>query len=134
MKANPSSFPLLLITFSLLLTLPACTPNPNEEFIQGNWAFVNESGDYRPGRPPLYFQWNFYNGTFYVEQEVFMGFPRISEGHYRILDSEEDKLTIELYDVQGNYYQYEPVEVDIQLDRENNTLRISKALFEHVGP
>lgn len=126
----------LLFTFSLFLlfTLPACKPDPNEEYLQGIWEFANEAGDERSGRVHLFFRWEFSGGIFYVQQEITMGKPLTSQGHYRILESDEDLIVLELYDIQGNYIQSEPFELRIELDKENATARIQKTLFNRIWP
>jgi hypothetical protein len=131
MKNKRLFIPFILVT---LLFLTACTLDPNDKFIQGGWSFVNESGDYRSGSTHVYFVWQFSNGTFFVQQEVILGKPLVSEGRYRILESEENKIILELFNVQGNYIPEEPYELRIEIDRENDTARIQKTLFERAYP
>lgn len=138
MKKPILAFPSLLFSLSLCLfvslTLPACAPNPNEQFIQGAWLFANETGEERSGSAHVYFEWQFSNGTFYVYQEIVFGKPLVSEGRYRILENQEDLIVLELFNVEGNFIPEEPYELRIQIDRENDTARIQKTLFERAFP
>ena len=126
----------LIPTLSILLffLLSACTPDPNDQFIQGGWSFANETGDYLSGKTHVYHVWQFSNGTFFVQQEIAMGNPLVSEGRYRILESEEDLLILELFNVEGNYIISDPYELRVEIDRENDTARIQRALFDRVYP
>jgi len=63
-----------------------------------------------------------------------MGNPLVSEGRYRILESEEDLLILELFNVEGNYIISDPYELRVEIDRENDTARIQRALFDRVYP
>lgn len=124
----------LIVVILLFFTLSACKPDPNEQFIQGIWEFANESGDERSGKAHLFFRWQISNGSFQVEQEIVLGKPLISQGHYRILDSGEEEITLELYDVEGNFIVSDPYELRIQIDRENDTARFQKILFNRIWP
>lgn len=135
MKPTRTFSPLLLLTLILLpFLLTACKQDPNEEFIQGIWEFANESGDERSGRVHLFYRWQFSAGTFYVEQEIVMSKPSVSEGRYRILDSSEDLIVLELFDVEGTFLQSDPYELRIEIDRENNTARFQNTLFNRIWP
>jgi len=118
----------------MLVGLAACTPDPNEQFIQGVWAFANESGDERSGAAHVFFEWQFSNGTFFIQQEIAMGNPLVSEGRYRILESKENLLILELFNVEGNYIISDPYELRVEIDRENDTARIQRTLFERAYP
>jgi hypothetical protein len=127
-----SSSPFLLLL--LLFTLAACTPDPNAEFIQGTWEFVNETGEERSGAAHVYQVWQFRGGSFYFEQEIFFGFPQYAEGHYRMLESIEGEVVIELYDVSGTQPLGNPAELTILIDEANDTLRIQRVLYVRAGP
>ncbi|HLF90937.1 MAG TPA: hypothetical protein VI451_18485 [Anaerolineales bacterium] len=131
MKNRRLFIPFILLT---LLFLTACTLDPNDQFIQGGWSFANETGDYLSGKTHVYHVWQFSNGTFFVQQEIAMGNPLVSEGRYRILESEEDLLILELFNVEGNYIISDPYELRVEIDRENDTARIQRALFDRVYP
>jgi len=118
----------------VLIFLPACTPDPNEQFIQGIWSFANEAGNERSGSAHVFFEWQFSNGTFFVQQEIIMGKPLASEGRYRILESAEDLIVLELFNVKGNYVLSDPFELRVEIDREKDTARIQRTLFERVFP
>ena len=124
-----------LIVFALLLlTLPACTPNPNEEYIQGTWAFANEFEDPLSSPIHVFDQWWFGSGRFHYQNEVAMGFPQVVEGNYRILKTTEDQITLELYNVQGTEAIQENHQLTLTLIRADDTLRFGRTLYYRAGP
>lgn len=130
-----TSSPLLLLTLILLpFLLTACKPDPNEEYLQGIWEFANEQGQERSGKAHVFFRWEFSGGTFQVEQEIIMGKPQVAQGNYRILESSDNNITLELFAIQGNYITSDPYELRIELDKENATARIQKTLFDRIWP
>jgi hypothetical protein len=56
---------LLILT---LLSLTGCTPDPNEDFIQGVWTIIDQSTGGSSSGAIKFFEWEFRNGTFYREQ------------------------------------------------------------------
>ena len=123
----------LMFLCGLFLSLSACSRNPNDLFIQGVWITAEDQGEGNPD--PVYYEWQFNNGTFYVFQEVRGGSPLASEGSYRILESDGDLLVIELYDISGDRFTYtnNPVDLRIQIDQEKETLYFNRTLFERAG-
>ncbi|NUM48403.1 MAG: hypothetical protein HUU38_27155 [Anaerolineales bacterium] len=135
MKPTRSLSPLLLFTLLLLpFLLTACKQDPNEEFLQGIWEFANEAGDERSGRVHLFYRWQFSDGTFYVEQEIVMSKPSVSEGRYRILESSDNLIVLELFAVEGTFIPSDPYELRIEINREDNTARFQRTLFNRVWP
>lgn len=135
MKPTRTFSPLLLLTLAILpFLLTACTPDPNEEYLQGIWEFANEAGEERSGKAHLFYRWQFSDGTFYVEQEIAMGKPLVSEGRYRILESDAENIVLELFAVQGNFILSDPYELRVEIDRENLTARFQKVLFNRIWP
>ena len=133
MKRSTRIFSVLMV-FVFAVTLSACEPDPNESFIQGTWHFANEFDVERSGSAHVFQIWQFRGGSFYFEFEVTYNFPDFAEGHYRIVESEGDTITIELYDVVGNANIAEGGQLDIILDRENELIRINRVLYERFGP
>jgi hypothetical protein len=122
--------PFLLFTFSLLLTLAACTPDPNVQFIQGTWQLAETNADNR------FFEWHFENGTFTRQQEIDSTTTLYTTGQYQIIESEGASLTLELFDYTGDRIAYEnnPITLPIEIDRENDTARIQNTVFVRVLP
>ena len=122
--------PFLLFTFSLLLTLAACRPDPNDQFIQGTWQLAETDADNR------FFEWRFDNGTFIRQQEIDSVTALYTTGQYRIIESEGDALTLELFDYSGDRIAYEnnPITLPIEIDRANDTARIQNTGFVRVLP
>ncbi|NUM48404.1 MAG: hypothetical protein HUU38_27160 [Anaerolineales bacterium] len=122
--------PFLLFTFSLLLTLTACRPDPNDQFIQGTWQLAETDADNR------FFEWRFDNGTFIRQQEIDSVTTLYTTGQYRIIESEGDALTLELFDYSGDRIAYEntPITLPIEIDRDNDTARIQNTGFVRISP
>jgi hypothetical protein len=127
---------LLLILLLIPLFLSACRPDPNEEFIQGTWSIVNEAKTGSASSATRYFAWEFSGGTFYREEELDPLTTIQSQGRYRIVESDGDVLLLELYDIKGERFTYNnsDVEVKIEIDREQDMVRITSRLFERVSP
>jgi len=121
---------LLPLIFLLIFTLSACTPDPNDEFIQGTWEIAQTSAGNE------FFQWQFSNGTFTREQEIDRTTSLYTTGSYRVVESEGDLLTIELFDYSGDRIAYEnnPMTIKIEIDRPNDSATITNVLFIRVGP
>ena len=108
--------PLTYLGLGLLLWLAACSPqDPNEKFIQGAWM---TAGDIDEGHS-WYLEWTFKSGKFEVT-----GYPPLHQsGSYRVTASEENKLSLELYDQQGDW-PTEPRSLDIIINPTDKTLTI----------
>lgn len=128
MRLSRTLAPFLLITLALLLS--ACRPDPNDQFIQGTWQLAETDTGNR------FFEWRFDNGTFIRQQEIDSVTTLYTTGQYRLLESEGDSLTLELFDYSGDRIAYEnnPITLPIEIDRENDTARIQNTLFVRVVP
>ena len=126
----------LLALILTLLPLAGCAPDPNEDFIQGTWTIIDESGGESSNIATKYFEWEFRNGMFYREQEVDPRNIIQSQGSYRVIESDGDVILLELFDIQGERFTYEntSVEVKIEIDREQDTIRLGNMLFERAMP
>jgi hypothetical protein len=80
--------------------------------------------------------WEFNNGNFAREQEIDKGQLNYALGRYRILESDEDSLTLELFDISGDRFTYEnnAIEMTILIDLTQDTIQISSDLFKRLGP
>jgi hypothetical protein len=116
--------------FVLIFTLSACTLDPNEQFIQGSWEIAQPDA-----RNPL-FRWRFSNGTFTREQELDSATMLYTTGSYRLIESGGDELTLELFNFSGDRISYEdnPMSIKIEIDRANDTARITNVVFVRASP
>ena len=114
----------------LIFTLSACSLDTNEQFIQGSWQIA------QPGTGNEFFLWRFNNGNFNREQEIDGGSSLFTTGRYQVTESEADVLTLELFDFSGDRISYEnnPMTIKIEIDRTNDTVRITNTLFVRAGP
>ena len=58
----------------------------------------------------------------------------VSNGRYRVLASDEDLILLELFDIHGERFTYEnnPVDIEIQIDQDQDTVQIDRLTFERV--
>jgi hypothetical protein len=126
----------LLLSLVLVLTsLTACTFDSNEEFLQGRWIFANEYGDDRSGPAHVVNEWVFQGGTFFTQFAVAV--PMTLYGNYRVLESGENFLRLEIYNLNGTQayaYTDQKGQIDIKLDPENDQIRIQGTLFYRDSP
>jgi len=120
----------ILLLLLLILTLSACKLDSNEQFIQGTWEIAQADVDNE------FFQWEFNNGTFTRQQEIDRGDMLYTTGRYRLVESDADVLILELFDYSGDRISYEnnPMTVKIEIDRADDTARITNTLFVRVSP
>jgi hypothetical protein len=119
-----------LIILGLLISLSACALGPNEQFMQGSWQIA------QPGAGNEFFEWQFSNGGFTRQQQIDRGNSLYTTGRYQVIASEGDILTLELFDFAGDRISYEnnPITIKIEIDRANDTARITNILFLRAGP
>ena len=118
------------IILLFIFTLSACTLDPNDQFIQGTWESAN------PEAGVEYFQWRFSNGTFRREQEIDRANTLYTTGSYRVIESGGEVIILELFDYSGDRISYEnnPMTLKIEIDRANDTSRITNIVFVRGGP
>jgi hypothetical protein len=87
-----------------------------EEFIQGSW---HAQGTDPSGRHGWFQEWTFEKGKF-----KHTGYPPLEqEGSYRILKTEGNKLTLELYDQKGTFGT-ENSQIEVVIDKDKGKLKI----------
>ena len=120
----------ILILLLLIFILNACTLDPNVQFIQGTWEIPRADTDNR------FYRWQFSKGTFIRQQEIDRGSLLYTTGQYRLVESDGDLLTLEIFDFSGERISYEnsPMTIKIEIDRANDTARITNTLFIRVSP
>ena len=108
--------PILVIALILFsaLTLATAAKKSNEDFIQGTWRMTGQNGMYG-----WFLEWTFDRGKFNLK-----GYPPLyQEGKYRIIKTEGDKLTLELYDQKGNFGT-DNSQIEVIINKKKNTLTI----------
>jgi hypothetical protein len=93
-------FTLLPALIFLGAALAGCKPDANEEFIQGVWFYNDEHLQNLPAESHLTDQWLFDRGTFQRATCCFV--TADYSGNYRLLESEQDHLQLELYNLRGD--------------------------------
>jgi hypothetical protein len=122
----------VFISFLLMVFLTGCM-GANEELIQGQWEFQEPHLKNLPAEPHLTLTWAFHGGQFYHYACCFNQELELS-GRYRILSIEENKITLELFDVQGSEAQIGG-ELPIEIDSETGTIEIfGTGPFIRVSP
>lgn len=91
---------LLLLLGAVLLPLLADGAPPDDSPLQGTWRLSGETPANNSGRAMAwYLEWKFSNGRF-----LQTGYPPLAQqGRYRVLKSEANQLTLELYEQKGNF-------------------------------
>jgi hypothetical protein len=115
---------LLLGMIFLVSFLGACTPDQNETFIQGSWFYNDPHIQKQIGETFEETIWVFDRGTYETYSCCFAKFQQY--GSYDIADSEGDKLTLELFNINGKFNS-ERVTIAIRIDREADTIRLLRA-------
>jgi hypothetical protein len=114
----------LLILGILMVTLLSACISETEEYLQGYWY---------QGNAHFMDQWYFDRGIFNHKMEVFHGDPDITSGKYRVLEFDEDSLLIELYDIDLSFGD-ETHQINVKIDLETDTVRISRETYERALP
>ena len=108
--------PLALIIIALAsLNAFARPPKTNEEIIQGTWRLTGQHDT----KHSWYLEWTFDQGKFTLQ-----GYPPLSQaGKYRIINTDGNKMTLELYEQSGNFGT-ENSRIEIEIDKAKDTLTI----------
>ena len=115
---------LILGLILLVSLLGACTPDQNEVFIQGSWFYNSQHIQEQVGESFSETIWIFDGGTYETYTCCFVEFQQY--GRYDILESEGDKLTLELFNINGKFNS-ERFSLAITIDREADTIRLARA-------
>jgi hypothetical protein len=131
-RANISVKILLLVVSALVLLLSACTSDENEAFIQGNWFYNDQHIQEQIGETFSETYWSFDRGTYETYTCCFMKFQQY--GRYDILESEGDKLVLELFNIDGKFNS-ERAQIAVTIDRQADTIRLLRAgPFTRMSP
>jgi hypothetical protein len=113
----------VLIALLLIIFLAGCM-SETEQYIQGYW--------YR-GNAHFMDQWQFDRGSFSHISEVVQGDPNTTSGHYQVVDLQDDRLTLELYDLDLTFGD-ERQQIVITLHPDSDTVQIRSQIFDRILP
>ena len=123
---------LLFIAVFLAAALSACTADENEAFIQGSWYYDDPHIKKQIGESYSETFWTFERGTYETYTCCFVQFEQF--GRYNILESDGDKLVLELFNIDGKFNS-ERVPIAISIDRQGDTIRMARAgPFTRLAP
>ena len=127
-----TSLIVLLILISAGLLLSGCAMDPNEEFIQGSWYYLDEHLKPIVGESDLEVFWTFDRGAYEYYACCFVKAQQT--GRYAVIKSEGDDLYIELFNRDGDT-RSEPFGMKIVVNREAGTIKIpGSGEFTRVMP
>lgn len=92
---------LFLAVCGCTLLLSGCKPDPNEIFIEDTWYYISEHLNQIASEEQLEIFWTFAERNYSMYACCFNGQTQ-HRGQYRILASEGDNLTLELYNIYGD--------------------------------
>ncbi|MCJ7659108.1 MAG: hypothetical protein MUO67_08160 [Anaerolineales bacterium] len=112
--------------------LSACTPDENDTFIQGSWFYNSQHIQEQISESFQETIWAFDRGTYETDSCCFVKFQQY--GRYDILESEGDKLILELFNIDGKFNS-ERVSIAITIDRQADTISLLRAgPFTRMAP
>lgn len=124
MLINPHYRKLLVVfSFVLLIFLGGCI-SESEQYIQGYW----QGGDVHYADT-----WYFERGNFSHQIRSTINTANPTTGRYQVLDSQEDSITLELYDIDLAFGD-ERNQIEIKLDPQKDTIRIRNQVYERFLP
>src|ERR671927_1557894 len=109
-------FPLVVIALTICCAIgfASAAKKTNEDFIQGTWRLTGEEGGHG-----WFLEWTFDHGRFNLK-----GYPPLyQEGKYRVIKSDANRLTLDLYDQKGNFGT-DDSQVELAIDKKRDGLTI----------
>ena len=123
---------MLLGLVLLLVLLSACTPDENDTFIQGSWYYNDPHILEVVGESYVETYWTFDRGAYETYSCCFVKFQQY--GRYDILESEGDKLVLELFNIDGKFNS-ERGQIGITINRKDDTIKLPGAgPFTRISP
>ncbi len=133
--------PILLVwifVIALPLLLAGCKKDPKVTFIQGGWYYKDAHLANIVGESAQEISWDFDNGYFSVGSCCFV--KSYFSGYYVVTERAENKLVLELYNLQGQngdivLHRDDTLYAEIQIDTEKDSLIInSKGPYTRIKP
>jgi hypothetical protein len=123
---------LLLGVLALVAFLSACVSDENEAFIQGTWFYNDLHIQEQVGESFSETTWIFDGGNYEVYTCCFVESQQY--GRYAILESGEDSLLLELFNINGRFNS-ERFQVNVMIDRDVDTIRVLRqGPFTRISP
>jgi hypothetical protein len=107
---------LAVLACAALAAVPRATATDSaEQFMQGTWRLTGMND----ATHRWFLEWTFDHGKFNLD-----GYPPLhQEGKYRVLKEQGNKLTLELYEQQGNFGT-DNEKLEVVVDKDKDTLKI----------
>ena len=129
-KTNSKKILIGLVLLCAFLT--ACTSDENEAFIQGSWFYNSQHIQEQVGESFLEVYWTFDGGNYETYSCCFMEFHQY--GRYAIVESEGDRLTLELFNIDGKFNS-ERVQILVKIDRQADMISLTGGgPFTRISP
>jgi hypothetical protein len=112
--------------------MTACTPDENEAFIQGRWFYNDLHIQQQVGESFSETYWTFDGGNYETYTCCFVEFQQY--GRYTVLESEEDRLTLEFFNIDGKFNS-ERFQAIVKIDRQADTISLLRGgPFTRISP
>lgn len=122
----------LLWTLILVSFLAACVSDENEAFIQGSWFYNDLHIQQQIGESFSETYWTFDGGNYEVYTCCFVESHQY--GRYAILESDEDSLVLELFNIDGKFNS-DRFQVNVKIDRQSDTIQVLRqGPFTRISP
>lgn len=116
-----TGFICILVLIAAGMILSGCAMDPNEEYIQGSWYYLDQHLQDVIGESQLEVFWSFDRGAYEYYACCFVRTQQT--GRYAVTKSEGDELYIELFNPDGDT-RAEPVGVKIVINRDEGTIKV----------
>jgi hypothetical protein len=113
-----------IISCLIFTTVLVGCSDPNNDYLQGVW--------YR-GDVHYFDRWTFDRGSFTHQFEITPMDTNLVQGHYSVLDSQGDRITLELFDIQSTF-EAEDTEILVVIDKQRDMIRITGKTYSRVFP
>lgn len=120
--------PLYILVIACSIIVAGCKRDPRVMFIQGLWYYKDAHLANIPGESAQETNWEFRNGYFSIYTCCF--YKASYSGFYSITEREENKLTLEMFNLRGQagdiiFDKYDTLGAVLKIDPEGDTLLIN---------
>jgi hypothetical protein len=122
----------IVFLVAVTMVLGCCAADPNAEFIMGRWYYNDPHLNNLSGESHLESWWDFRKGMLGTFEHYTCCFVKSYEkGNYRVVESDDTTLVLELFNVKGHAEGYvQPMGdtrmIKIRIDRESDTIKIER--------